>query len=181
MKFQMLAGAAVIALGLAACNQEPAPPAAEAPPEAPAETAAAPAEPAPAAPAVDPKLVIETRQTNLKDMGAAFKTISDETKKGSPDMAAIIGASERVKAHATEIGNWFPAGTGPEAGIKTEALAKIWEDRTTFDAAVVKLQEEAGKLQAAAVSGDAAAVKAQFPATGGACKNCHDTFRMKKE
>jgi cytochrome c556 len=180
MKFQLFAGAAIIALALAACSQE----AAEAPPaETPAETAAAPAEPAPAAaePAIDPKVVIETRQTNLKDMGAAFKTISDETKKGSPDMAAITGAAERVKAHATEIGNWFPAGTGPEAGIKTEALAKIWEDRATFDAAVIKLQDEAGKLQAAAASGDAAAVKAQFPATGGACKNCHDTFRMKKQ
>ena len=150
-------------VGLAACGESAAPA---------ADTAS-----------VDPaiKETIETRQKNLKDMGAAFKTISDETKKDAPDMAAIVPAADIVQAHATEIGNWFPAGSGPEAGVKTEALAKIWEDRATFDAAVAKLQEEAGKLQAAAASGDAAAVTAQFPATGGACKNCHDTFRMKKE
>jgi cytochrome c556 len=125
--------------------------------------------------------IIETRQANLKEMGEAFKTISDQNKAAAPDMALIAPAAAKVQAHATEIGNWFPAGSGPEAGIKTEALAKIWEDRATFDAAVARLQEEAGKLQTAAASGDAAAVKAQFPATGGACKNCHDTFRMKKE
>lgn len=162
MKFAIPIALAFAVAGLAACGE--ATPA--------AETAS-----------VDPaiKETIETRQTNLKDMGAAFKTISDETKKDAPDMAAIVPAAERIQGHATEIGNWFPAGSGPEAGLKTEALAKIWEDRTTFDAAVVKLQEEAGKLHAAAATGDAAAVTAQFPATGGACKNCHDNFRMKEE
>ena len=73
------------------------------------------------------------------------------------------------------MGTWFPPGTGRrDAASRPEAKANIWTDRATFDAAVVKLQTEATKL--AAVT-DAAGLKAQFPATGGACKNCHDTFR----
>ncbi len=150
-------------------------------PVADAPAAATPTPEATPASAPTPQQIIETRQANLKDLGKNFKAIADQTKATAPDMAVIGPAADAVKAHASEIGNWFPAGTGPESGVKTAALPKIWEDRATFDAAVVRLQGEAAKLQTTAASGDAAAVKAQFPATGGACKNCHDTFRMKEE
>ncbi len=97
-----------------------------------AEPAAAPAA-EPAAPALPtPQQVIETRQANLKDMGANFKTINDQSKAGTPDMAAITAAADKIKGYSADIGNWFPAGTGPEAGIKTAALPKIWEDCATF-------------------------------------------------
>ena len=47
-----------------------------------------------------------------------------------------------------------------------------------YRAALTKLQAESVKLVAAT---DAAAFKAQFPPTGGSCKNCHDTFREEKK
>lgn len=164
--------------GLAACGEAP-----------PAETAAAPSAAAPAPAAAQPaapaaptvQQVIETRQANLKDLGKNFKAINDQTKASTPDMAVIGPAADAVKAHAAEIGNWFPAGSGAEAGVKTAALPAIWSDPATFEAAVAKLQQEAGALQTAAASGDAAQVKAQFPKTGGACKNCHDTFRKPED
>jgi cytochrome c556 len=178
MKNALFATAAAVALMLAACGEKPveeaaAPPAAE-PAAAPAAEPAAPAPPS-------PQQVIETRQANLKDMGANFKTINDQSKAGTPDMAAITAAADKIKGYSVDIGTWFPAGTGAEAGIKTAALPKIWEDQATFQAAVAKFQAEASAMQTAAASGDVAQVKAQFPKTGGSCKNCHDNFRAKDE
>jgi cytochrome c556 len=135
---------------------------------------------APVALALTPKETIEARQKNLKDMGASFKTVNDQSRAGTPDMAAIKAAAAKVDAHAKEIGEWFPAGTGKDTGVKTEALNSIWEKPDQFKAAVARLQTEAPKLNAAAQTGDVAQVKAAFGAVGGACKNCHDNFREKK-
>ena len=127
------------------------------------------------------KQQIEVRQKSLKEMGAAMKTIGDQLKSGAPALDQIRPAVQTIKTHSTELPTWFPAGTGPESGVKTEALAKIWEDQPTFQAAAQRLADEAAKLSDVATGEDIAAVGAQVGATGAACKNCHDNFRMKKE
>jgi cytochrome c556 len=127
------------------------------------------------------KQQIEARQKALKEMGAAMKTISDQMKSGAPALDQIRPAVQTIKTHSTELPTWFPAGTGPESGVKTEALAKIWEDQPTFQAAAQRLADEAAKLSDVATGEDIAAIGAQVGATGAACKNCHDNFRMKKE
>jgi len=127
------------------------------------------------------KQQIEARQKALKDMGAAMKTISDQMKSGAPALDQIRPAVQTIKTHSTELPTWFPAGTGPESGVKTEALAKIWEDQPTFQAAAQRLADEAAKLSDVATGEDIAAIGAQVGATGAACKNCHENFRMKKE
>lgn len=181
MKMTLFATAAVLTLGLAACGGEtPAP-------EAPAEPVAeAPAEPAPVAtPAstigetpADVAAFMKQRHDNYEDIGKNMKVLQDNMKAATPDMAAVTAAATKIRDYAGQMGTWFPAGTGPETGIETEAKANIWTDRATFDAAVTKLQEESTKL--AAVT-NAAGFKAQFPVTGGSCKNCHDTFRQEKD
>ena len=179
MKIKLFAATAVLALSLAACGGEtPAPetPVAEAPAEAPA-----PAEPAPAATAsigetpADPVAFMKTRHENYEDLGKNFKVLLDNSKLGSPDMAAVSAAAAKVNEYAGVMGTWFPPGTGPEAG-KTEAKANIWTERADFDAKLVNLQTEAAKLVTAAGT-DAAAFKAQFGPTGGTCKACHDKYR----
>jgi cytochrome c556 len=55
---------------------------------------------------------------------------------------------------------------------------EIWSDPKGFAAAAERLRTETGKLADVAPGGDLAAVKAQFGATGQACKNCHDKFRI---
>jgi cytochrome c556 len=183
MKAILFAAAAVTALALAACGggepakpAEPAP-AAEAPAPAPEPTAAAPTGPAAMPAATDVAAFMKARHENYEMLGANMKVLQDNFKSDTPDMAAATAAAVNVKAFADAMGDWFPAGTGPDSGIESEAKANIWTDRATFDAAHAKLQVEAGKLAAAT---DAAAFKAQFPATGGSCKNCHDTFREEK-
>jgi cytochrome c556 len=127
------------------------------------------------------KQQIEARQKALKDMGAAMKTISDQMKSGAPALDQVRPAVQTIKTHSTELPTWFPAGTGPESGVKTEALAKIWEDQPTFQAAAQRLADEAAKLSDVATGEDLAAIGAQVGATGAACKNCHENFRMKKK
>ncbi len=184
MKIKLFATAAIVAMGLAACGEsKPAEtPVAEAPAPAPApETPPPEATPASTigeTPA-DPAAFMKTRHETYEDLGKTFKVLLDNSKLDKPDMAAVTPAAAKVKDYAGKMGAWFPPGTGPEVpGTKTRAKAEIWTDRATFDAALVKLQEESTKL--AAVT-DAAGFKAQFGLTGGTCKNCHDKFRTPEE
>ncbi len=71
----------------------------------------------------------------------------------------------------------FPAGSGPDDGIKTHALQTIWTKPDEFKQAAAKLVEEAGKFNALAQAGDVAAIGGGMKALGGACKGCHDKFR----
>jgi cytochrome c556 len=168
-----LLAAAVAVLSLAACGSE-SPAAGDATATADRGNETLPS-------GVTVKQQIEVRQKALKEMGAAMKTISDQMKSGAPALDQIRPAVQTIKTHSTELPTWFPAGTGPEAGVKTEALAKIWEDQPTFQAAAQRLADEAAKLSDVATGEDIAAIGAQVGATGAACKNCHDNFRMKKE
>jgi len=66
---------------------------------------------------------------------------------------------------------------GSDKAGNTRALPAVWTDRTKFDAASVKLQEEAAKLNAAAKTGNLDAIKAAVPGVANACKACHDNFQ----
>lgn len=177
MKLRLALGAFALAGLLAACNAETpaATETAEAPaaPEAPAEPAA------PAAPT--PAELIDARQAKLKEMGGAMKTIGDNLKSGSPSLEVIRPAADTLKGHGAELASWFPAGTGPEAGVETEALPVIWTDAAGFQAAADKLVAETTKLAELAAGEDVSVIGAQVGAVGGSCKGCHDTFRLKKD
>lgn len=127
------------------------------------------------------KQQIEARQKNLKELGAAMKTVSDQLKSSAPSLDAIRPAVQTIKSHAPDLANWFPEGSGPDTGIETEALAVIWEDQGGFQAAHQRLVAESSKLSDLATGEDFAAIGAQVGAVGGACKNCHDNFRLKKD
>lgn len=121
---------------------------------------------------------IEARQGQLKKMGKAFKTISDQLKAGSPDLAQIQAASAAVPKESATMIDWFPEGTGPESGVETEALPVIWENKADFNLKVAALQDAAALLDSAAQTGDIAAIGAAFKTTGGTCKACHDKYRL---
>ncbi len=121
---------------------------------------------------------IEARQKALENIGGAFKTISDQLKADSPDIAAIQTAAASVPTEAEGMADWFPEGTGPESGVETEALAIIWEEKEDFLTKVSAMQEAAAALATTAEGGDVAAIGEAFKNTGGTCKACHDKFRL---
>ena len=121
--------------------------------------------------------LIMSALAQLKKMGKAFKTISDELKASSPDRAKIRTAAATLPRSAKGMASWFPSGTGPEAGIKTAALPVIWNNKQDFNAKVAAMQDAAAKLSSVAQSGSVSAISAQFRTTGGTCKACHDKYR----
>ena len=123
--------------------------------------------------------VIEARQQGYKTLGGSFKTIRDNLQAGdSADMDAVKAAAAKMDELADDIGDWFPAGSGPEAGVETEALPVIWEDPAGFTAAIGVLKAATTTMKAAADSGEMAAIGAAVRPLGGACGNCHDTYRV---
>ena len=134
-----------------------------------------------AALAATPSQTITERQAHYKTFGKSFKVIMEELRKPSPDVAAIRPAAHTIAELSPQIPTWFPAGSGPEAGIKTAALPAIWTKTPEFKDDAAKFAAAAHNLDLAAQSGDVAKIKTAAYAAGGACKSCHDSFRAKEQ
>lgn len=130
--------------------------------------------------AATPQELQKTRHDHYHELGDAFKAVRDGTKASTPDWAAIEKAAAVISKASENQAQWFPKGTGPEAG-KTRALPEIWSKPDDFAAAAKMFEEKAPALVAAAKTKDADAVTKAFRDVGGACKNCHDTFRSPEE
>jgi len=122
---------------------------------------------------------IQARQANFKQMGKGMKAVMTELKADSPNVDAIRAGVAQINGAAPKVAGFFPKGTGPEAGVKTEALPVIWQKGDEFKADAGKLVDAAKALQAAAATGDLAKIKPAAGALGGTCKGCHDTFKSK--
>ncbi len=147
---RILAILPMIALGLAACNGQPDTPEGR---------------------------IAHQRHENFESIGKAFKAISDELKKSSPDVVVIREGADTINGFAPKVATWFPKGSGPEDGIRTDALQTVWTKPEQFQQAASRLVDEAAKFHALAHAGDMAAIGKGAQELGGACKNCHDTFR----
>ncbi len=121
------------------------------------------------------------RQEHFHGLGKAFKSLGDELKRDKPDIAKIRQNAATIKGDAGQLRTWFPAGSGPQDGVKTHALAAVWTQPDEFGRAAAKLGDAAAALDAAAMSGDIAAVRGAVPPLGAACKNCHEHFRHKED
>jgi cytochrome c556 len=124
---------------------------------------------------------VKSRQQGLKSLGAAFKLIRDELRSESPDAAKIRAAAADITHAAGAIGIWFPAGTGPESGVKTDAKPEVWTDAAGFAAARTAFVREADKWAQLSNSADRSAWKDAAASLGQSCKGCHDKYRVKKE
>ena len=133
-----------------------------------------------AANAATPVETQKARHEHYEELGEAFKAVRDQSKASTPDFAALEKAADTVNKASIDQQQWFPKGSGPEAG-KTRALPDVWSKPEDFLAAQKMFSERAPKLLAAAKAKDVAAVTAAFREVGGACKNCHDNFRSPEE
>ncbi|MEO6717053.1 MAG: cytochrome c [Novosphingobium sp.] len=150
MRF-LLAAAPLLALGLSACGN----------PDTPAGRAA------------------DSRHEIFEHIGDAFKIIADQLKAPTPDIGKIQAAAATINGFAPKVETWFPAGSGPADGLKTDALQTVWTKPDQFKQATAKFVEEAAKFQALAQAGNVGALGEGMKGLGGACKNCHDQFREK--
>lgn len=127
--------------------------------------------------AAGPHPAFKARHDNFEAMGKAMKGSFDEMKKPAPNMTIFKANANVLASSAAKVSKYFPKGTGPEAGVKTEALPAIWEKPVEFKAAADRLVGAAKGYQAAAATGDLAKIQPALGAVGGSCKGCHDNFR----
>ena len=125
--------------------------------------------------------VIDERQANFESIGDAFMAIREQMESGEPDFEAVSASAATIDAAAQLVSGYFPEGTGMDSGAETEALATIWEQPEEFSAAAEQLTTASAGLVEAAATADAGAVGAASMELGGACMNCHETFRLDDE
>jgi cytochrome c556 len=133
-----------------------------------------------AALAADVGGVIQARQAHYKAIGAASKGIYDELNKPTPDANVIQGYARTLDQLAPQIPSWFPAGSGPESGLKTHAKAEIWSQPAAFKTAADGFAAAARHFDLTAAGGDIGAIRAEYPTLTKACGNCHTQFRAKE-
>lgn len=121
--------------------------------------------------------IANERHENFEKMGGAFKSATDELKKDAPDLAVIRTGADTINGFAPQVATWFPAGSGPADGIKTDALQAIWEKPDQFKQAAARLVDAAAQFNTLAQAGDLTAIGKGAQELGGSCKNCHDSFR----
>lgn len=127
-----------------------------------------------------PSEVIAARQQGFKKLGVALKLIHNEVGNSSPDAAKVAAAAADIKAATGAIESWFPAGSGPESGLKTHARPEIWTDASGFAATRAAYIRQAEKsVRQLSDPAERAAWKDSSSALGQACKDCHDSYRVK--
>lgn len=131
--------------------------------------------------AASPAQIVKVRQQGLKALGAALKVIRDELRGDTPDAAKIRTASADITRAAEQIDAWFPAGTGPDGGLKTDAKLEVWSDAAGFAAARDAFAREANKWTQLGSRADVASWKEGVATLGQSCKGCHDKYRVKRE
>ncbi len=129
--------------------------------------------------AATPAQTIVARQANFKSIGKAMKGMSDELKKEAPSIKVLRANSATLAGLSGKLPTWFPAKSGPEAGVKTAALPAIWSNNAEFQRAAAAFAKAANALNATAKQGDVAAIGKATQGLGATCKGCHDSFKAK--
>jgi cytochrome c556 len=125
------------------------------------------------------KPVLEYRQRIMAGQRASMASMGDILKFKLP-----YDASHFV-VHAKNIGEFSKL--IPDAFEKkiteglTDAKPEVWTSWEDFVAKSKALEQETGKLEAAAATGDMKAIVPQVTAVNNACRGCHDLYRKPEE
>jgi cytochrome c556 len=117
--------------------------------------------------------VIKQRQELMKANVAAARPTFGMLRGQAPfNLDQVQTALKTFAQSAKQVPTLFPENSN--AG-ETRALPAIWENKTDFDKAAAKLEQDA---QAALTAiRDEASFKANYPAVVQNCDACHDKFR----
>ncbi|MEW9920785.1 cytochrome c [Marimonas sp. MJW-29] len=122
---------------------------------------------------------VAARQSQMQIIGYSIGILG-ATAKGEMEFNAemVASAARNINALAQmDRASLWIDGTEQGAEAGSRAKAEIWMDTEGFDK---KMQALADASAALIDAQDAAAVGAGMGALGGACKDCHETFRGPK-
>jgi cytochrome c556 len=118
------------------------------------------------------------RQTLMGGVGANMGAMGDILKNGLVLPGHIENHAGQLVDSAQLIAAAFRKQTRTAA---TDAKSEIWTDWKGFEKAIADFESAAKKVQAAAASGDPAAVGPAMRGLGKSCGGCHKPFRKPKE
>lgn len=124
---------------------------------------------------------VRSRIESYRELGAAFKSVNDSLRGDEVQTVLIGQAARQIRNAAQGQYLWFPAGTGPQAGLKTKAKPEIWAQPAKFKAAQDAFAKAATAFQQAVAGRNPAAIRLQAKALGATCKSCHDSFRTRED
>jgi cytochrome c556 len=132
--------------------------------------------------AEDLAAAVKERRHLMKDIVRPAAKLGGDMVKGTvPFDAAKAGkAMTDISGVPDEYVKLFPKGTEHGAIADSEASPKVWEDFDGFKATAQKLKDASTKAAAAAAHGEGA-FTAAFNDMTKVCKDCHQTYRVKKE
>lgn len=123
----------------------------------------------------DPAQIIRERREGLRAVGAhleALQAIAASRGDPRPGLPRI----DAIAAFFTNFPDRFPPST--QAG-DTKAQPAVFTDRAGFVAAHTAFQGPLANLRNVAAAGDSAGFPAALQQTGGACGNCHRSYRAR--
>ena len=124
--------------------------------------------------------LIERRQAELRRMAGAMRVIGRFLKAEGANVADVGAAAESLRAVAAGFNrDLFPEGSAVGVG-PSAARPEIWQEWDLFTERTVELQASAGRLAAAAATGNTDAVRAAIVDVAQACSTCHELFRRKQ-
>jgi cytochrome c556 len=124
-----------------------------------------------------PEDAVKYRKAAFQVMAMHFGRIGAMVSGKAPFDAAAAASNAEVAAFMSKLpyAGFVEGTSGTEKG---QPKPIVWTERAKFDEAAKKMQDEMAKLATAAKGGNPDQIKAAFGATGGACKDCHDHFRV---
>lgn len=107
-------------------------------------------------------------------MGQQMGRINGQLRADKPNVQTIQSAAALL--NAIDQAPYQGFGPGTET-LKSRTKPELYRDGPKVRELAERMQAEVTKLDAAAKSGDLAAVRAAFGAVGQSCKACHDQYR----
>lgn len=124
----------------------------------------------------EPENLVKYRERVMSALGGHAGAIAAMLKQ-EVGYDHLVPHAEAIAATAPAVRDIFPETSGPDDYPDTDALPAIWDKPEAFQQAVEKFEAAAAAFPEAARTGDRAQVLAAFKELGGACGNCHETFR----
>lgn len=123
------------------------------------------------------KDVLKYREHNMEIIGSHMNSIVAIIKEQVTHRDHLTIHANGLAAAARMSGAAFKEKT---SGGDTTAKDTIWSDSAKFDEAMQMMLTSTAALEKAASSGDMPSIQAAVGDVGKSCKNCHDSFRVKK-
>jgi cytochrome c556 len=120
--------------------------------------------------------MVEARQAAMMLSGVAVGSMKAAIDAGQPPASQRF-ATRALARWAHAVPGAFPAGSGAEAGVRTNAKPEIWSDRAGFEAKAANFATAADRLAELAAGEDAAAFTAQWTVVRASCQSCHDGYK----